>query len=642
MAVTWIGVIKEERIDRAIDYVANPDKTAEKSVDDGFYSLDMEYSIRYALNPDKDVKRLYRTAINCTNVENVYEEMMATKRRFGKTKGGAQGFHLVQSFAPGEIEPELAHKLGCELVRRCFMKYEALVGTHLDKAHIHNHIIINTVSFVDGRKYHSNKGSYYYEIRKTSDDLCREHGLSVLPATINARGKIPYFQYKAEKEGKPTWDTALRSDVDYALSQSRSFEQWVYNMRHMGYLVKTNVTHLAVRPPGKQKFVRLRRLGEDYTEAGIRRRIKENLSKKLPPPEDERQNPTSDQYRPKVRRVRYKGKFSTRKKGKATGFMALYLWYAYRMGNKRTAHPNNRRMHYLLREDLRKMDQRMAICSMLEKNKIESYADLEQHEARLQGLLSERIAERKKLHKRVDRAANQGDIDDLSEQIRAIRKELKLVEFVRMDAPELQEKKNRLHRETERALERQPQRKYPQQRKNTRQNTTHNRIVCFDIHELGQQLKPIGMLVVLDAIYNRIARNRAMKKNTWIYIDEIYLMFRSEYSSNFLFELWKRVRKYGAFCTGISQNIEDLLQSHVARAMLGNSEFLVLLNQSASDRAELSRLLNISGTQLNYITNAEAGTGLIKCGGSIIPFESKFPMDNKLYGMMTTKLNEQQ
>ena len=113
------------------------------------------------------------------------------------------------------------------------------------------------------------------------------------------------------------------------------------------------------------------------------------------------------------------------------------------------------------------------------------------------------------------------------------------------------------------------------------------------------------------------------------------------YSSNFLFELWKRVRKYGAFCTGISQNIEDMLQSHVAMAMLGNSEFLVLLNQSASDRAELSRLLNISGTQLNYITNAESGTGLIKSGGNIVPFESRFPTDTKLYKMMTTKLSEQ-
>lgn len=169
---------------------------------------------------------------------------------------------------------------------------------------------------------------------------------------------------------------------------------------------------------------------------------------------------------------------------------------------------------------------------------------------------------------------------------------------------------------------------------------TQNRIVCFDIHELGKQLKPLGMLVVLDAIYNRIARNKERKRNTWIYIDEIYLLFANDYSANFLFELWKRVRKCGAFATGISQNLEDMLQSHTARTMLGNSEFLILLNQAASDRAELARLLNISDTQLNYITNAGVGKGLIRCGGNIVPFESQFPKESKLYQLMTTKLDE--
>jgi hypothetical protein len=167
-----------------------------------------------------------------------------------------------------------------------------------------------------------------------------------------------------------------------------------------------------------------------------------------------------------------------------------------------------------------------------------------------------------------------------------------------------------------------------------------SRIVCYDIHELGKQLKPLGMLVVLDAIYNRLARNKELKRNTWIYIDEIYLLFQNEYSSNFLFELWKRVRKMGAFCTGISQNLEDMLQSHTARTMLGNSEFLILLNQAASDRAELARLLNISDTQLNYITNAGVGKGLIRCSGNIVPFESQFPKDSHLYRLMTTKLEE--
>ena len=169
-----------------------------------------------------------------------------------------------------------------------------------------------------------------------------------------------------------------------------------------------------------------------------------------------------------------------------------------------------------------------------------------------------------------------------------------------------------------------------------------NRFIVYDIKDLGRQLKTVGMLVVLDAIFNRITRNNNQGKNTWLVIDEIYLLFANEYSANFLFEMWKRVRKYGAFCTGITQNVEDLLQSHTARTMLSNSEFLLMLNQAGSDRFELAKLLNISDTQLSYITNAEAGKGLLKCAGSIVPFEDKFPMETKLYSLMTTKPDERE
>ena len=165
---------------------------------------------------------------------------------------------------------------------------------------------------------------------------------------------------------------------------------------------------------------------------------------------------------------------------------------------------------------------------------------------------------------------------------------------------------------------------------------TNARILCYDIRDLGKQLLPVGMLVVLDSIFNRIIRNRGLKRNTWIYIDEIYLLFQHEYSANFLFTLWKRMRKYQACGTGISQNIEDLLQSHTARTMLANSEFLIMLNQAATDREELARLLNISDNQLSYITNVDSGRGLIKCGSAIVPFVDHFPK-NKLYQMMTTK-----
>ena len=165
---------------------------------------------------------------------------------------------------------------------------------------------------------------------------------------------------------------------------------------------------------------------------------------------------------------------------------------------------------------------------------------------------------------------------------------------------------------------------------------TSARILCYDIRDLGKQLLPVGMLVVLDSVFNRIVCNRALGRNTWVYIDEIYLLFQHEYSANFLFTLWKRVRKYGACCTGITQNVDDLLQSHTARTMLANSEFLVMLNQAATDREELAKLLNISDNQLSYITNVDSGRGLIKCGSTIVPFVDHFPK-NKLYQLMTTK-----
>lgn len=169
----------------------------------------------------------------------------------------------------------------------------------------------------------------------------------------------------------------------------------------------------------------------------------------------------------------------------------------------------------------------------------------------------------------------------------------------------------------------------------------NNRLICYDILDLGKQLLPIGMLVVLDSILNRITRNRAKGRNTFIIIDEIYLLFQHEYSANFLFTLWKRVRKYGAFCTGITQNVDDLLQSHTARTMLANSEFIVMLNQASTDRMELAKLLNISDLQLSYITNVDAGNGLIKVGSSLVPFTDQFPRNTKLYRLMTTKPGEQ-
>ena len=174
---------------------------------------------------------------------------------------------------------------------------------------------------------------------------------------------------------------------------------------------------------------------------------------------------------------------------------------------------------------------------------------------------------------------------------------------------------------------------------NTNVNTSSS-LISYDILDLGKQLLPLGMLVVLDSILNRITANRTKGKNTYIFIDEIYLLFQYEYSANFLFTLWKRVRKYGAFATGITQNVEDLLQSHTARTMLANSEFIIMLNQASTDRVELAKLLNISDLQMSYITNVGAGEGLIKVGSALVPFSNRFPKNTELYKLMTTRPGE--
>ena len=171
---------------------------------------------------------------------------------------------------------------------------------------------------------------------------------------------------------------------------------------------------------------------------------------------------------------------------------------------------------------------------------------------------------------------------------------------------------------------------------------TKSRIIAYDIRELGEQLMPLGMLVTLDSIFNRVIQNWKMGKTTWIFADEFYLLFRYEYSADFFYRLYKRIRKYSGFVTGLTQNVEELLKSDTARLMLANSEFLILLNQATTDRDELANLLNISDNQLSYITNVGAGHGLIRCSGNIVPFENSFPKNTALYRLMTTKPGEAQ
>lgn len=170
--------------------------------------------------------------------------------------------------------------------------------------------------------------------------------------------------------------------------------------------------------------------------------------------------------------------------------------------------------------------------------------------------------------------------------------------------------------------------------------SNNDRFVVYDINSIGRTIKPLAMMIIMDAIWNRILENRDKGKNTWIYIDEIYLMFDSEESTLLLQAMWKRARKYGGINTGITQNVEDLLQSSAASTMLSNSEFVIMMNQSTLDRENLIGLLNISETQSSYITAAEPGQGLLYTGKAIVPFINKFPKDTELYKVMTSNNEE--
>lgn len=167
-----------------------------------------------------------------------------------------------------------------------------------------------------------------------------------------------------------------------------------------------------------------------------------------------------------------------------------------------------------------------------------------------------------------------------------------------------------------------------------------SRFVCFNIKDLGNQLKTLGLLIVLDAVWNRIRKNRDSGKHTWIYFDEAHLLFKNDYAQDFLFQLYKQARKYGGIPTGMTQNIIDMLVSDKAVTMLANSQYIMLLNQAETDTREIKALYSLSDNQLNYVRNAKAGSGLIKYGGSILPFDDQFPRDTDLYQLMTTKLDE--
>lgn len=297
MATTSIWRVKGW-LGKVVIYVENPDKTEnpafyEKQEMTERQAQGLSDVIDYAVNSEKtqttgeatEVMQQFISGVNC-HPSTAREEMIAVKKRFGK-EDGTVAYHGYQSFAPGEATPEMAHEIGVKLAQQLWGdKYQVIVATHLDKdSHLHNHFVVNTVSFLDGLKYHRTEKDYY-EMQKASDALCREYGLSVIENPQRGKSK-QYGEWRAEQEDRPTWRGLIRAEIDEVIRQSMTERQFFDNLRKRGYEVKVG-KDISVRPPGKERFVRLERnFGEDYSLEGIRRRILMQQRSERPLPEPE-------------------------------------------------------------------------------------------------------------------------------------------------------------------------------------------------------------------------------------------------------------------------------------------------------------------------------------------------------------------
>ena len=433
--MAYTSVIPVRRLDRAVKYVMNKEKTTAVSLQD---------ALDYAANRDKTEQSCFESSYACT-LETAFADMHQTKERWHKL-GGVQGYHLVQSFAAGEVSPELAHQIAKELADRVLGgRYEYVIGTHLNTGHIHSHIVWNSVSRIDGKKYHSNGKSYVTEIRAVSDELCRKYKLSIIDTETSHRVAKPYAEWLAEKNGQPTWRTAIRQDVDEAIQQSLTWRQFLSAMERKGYEVRMGRKYPVLRPPGKERFVRFKTLGKRYTPEAIQTRILYPRS-----------------YRPYVENpptIKH-GRLRSGKKPcrKLTGLRALYYRYLYELGAlpRKPSRPS-----YAVRQDAYKLDQRIRQMEFLSKHNIDTLAQLETHRQALQTEIRQLLTKRKQLPKTDD---VQSQHESVNTALKQLRQEERLCRKIAEHSIEVQQhlteaRRDRAaqqQREQERARDRRP------------------------------------------------------------------------------------------------------------------------------------------------------------------------------------------
>ena len=406
------------RLDHCVDYVLNREKTS------------LAHALAYTANAEKTHQLV--TGINC-EAETAFAEMQETKRRWDK-RGGVLGYHIIHSYAPGEVTPEKAHAAGVEFARRLLGDcYETVVSTHLDREHLHCHIVFNSVSFVDGKKYRSDFKAYFHDLRDTSNTVSREHGLSIIEP--EERGKH-YAEWNAEKQGKPTLRDLVRQDIDAAIKEAFTFEAFFAALRRQGYTIKYRVTHTAVCPPGGKRFFRLDNLGEGYTETDIRKRIAAGRS-------GETQALIGLPAEAPIRRYTVKRGNIHHPPRKPRGFRSLYLYYLCLLRGR----PQRRRPAYPIRREVIKLQRYQRQFRLMQEYRIEDDAQLTLLGEALQAEMDALVEQRKDLYRRKRSGKDvTAELDAINQTLRGFRQKLKTCSQIQEDIPRIREQ-IRQHRE---------------------------------------------------------------------------------------------------------------------------------------------------------------------------------------------------
>ncbi len=328
MATTKIWKIGD-RMDHVIEYAANKDKTS-KVIPDLYQAID------YATNENKTEKQYYVTGVNCVP-QIAYQEMIRVKKQFQKLDRNL-GYHAYQSFKGNEATPEIAHEIGVKLAEEIWGdRFQVLVTTHVNTNNVHNHFVINSVSFVDGKKYY-NKNDTYALIRRVSDDICREYGLSTIEE------KEHYKNFNKKYERNDFYTNAVREDIDFAIGQAYSYKDFERILEKMGYILTYRNEVLSLRKEPYKRNIRIERtFGEEYSFDMIKTRILNTTATRIPFPEAHSLI------------GRYKSKSTIRTKKKTKGLRALYWYYCYLL----KIYPKNKstpKLSKAMQEDVKKMD----------------------------------------------------------------------------------------------------------------------------------------------------------------------------------------------------------------------------------------------------------------------------------------------